>query len=392
MYTAYIFQRFQRLNSMINSQRKLILVILGSFLAQIVQVGVFPLYLAQSLDKLNIPLATIGWYLGAQWLVVLLLAPIVPKLSAKLGLDNTNKLSGLVTIMGLLFIQVDSQSFALLATLCIGCGLILRWIACDTLVIKLSDKNRVGRSIGIHETLMGLGIAIGPLLFTWLELEGVFYAALILLSIATFNFFVIGNSQYAKHTQRIMGLKSPDLKVIHIALLLALAGGFIETSSVSLFPFYFRVDGFSLQSSAWFVSAFGFGGTLLQLPLGFLVDKLGYQSAQFIACLTALLALVSLFIAPSEFITLYVILFFFGGAVGAFNTLAVIQAGSKISTHKSASAMAYIAIFYTLGSVVGPVVTASILDGFATGLVLGVYGVIVVIMSIIIMIQHKKID
>ena len=390
MYSAYTFKRFQRTKRMINNQLKLKLIILGSFLAQIVQVGVFPLFLAQLLDRINMPLSTIGWYLGAQWGVVLVLAPFVPRLTLKLGLENTNKLSGIVTIIGLFLVQQESQSFALIAACFVGTGLVLRWISSDTLVVKLSDQNSVGRTIGFHETLMGFGIAIGPLLFAWLSMTGVFYTALSIAIISMFVFMLLHNAQDEKQTEKTVNLQPCELKIIQVALLLALIGGFIETSSVSLLPFYFAVDGFSLQSSAWLVSSFGLGGTLLQLPLGFLVDKLGYSRAQLIACIVALIGLLGLFIAPIEFITLYLTVFFFGGAIGAFNTLAVIQVGSQIVSHKSASGMAYVAIFYTIGSVVGPIVISFTLDSFLSDFMLGVYAVLVITLMVVIVRQSFK--
>jgi MFS family permease len=205
-----------------------------------------------------------------------------------------------------------------------------------------------------------------------------------------FVFMLLHNAQDEKQTEKTVNLQPCELKIIQVALLLALIGGFIETSSVSLLPFYFAVDGFSLQSSAWLVSSFGLGGTLLQLPLGFLVDKLGYSRAQLIACIVALIGLLGLFIAPIEFITLYLTVFFFGGAIGAFNTLAVIQVGSQIVSHKSASGMAYVAIFYTIGSVVGPIVISFTLDSFLSDFMLGVYAVLVITLMVVIVRQSFK--
>lgn len=375
---------------MIKNHQKLILVILGSFIAQIVQVGIFPIFLAQTLDQLDLPLSLIGWYLGAQWLVVLLLASFVPIFTAKYGLENTNKLSGFVTIVGLFLMQFGNERLVLLAAILVGLGLTLRWIACDTLVIKLSAKPKIGRSIGFHETLMGSGIAIGPLFFTVFGLQSVLYISLIIMIASTFVFILLGRDQHVVSTQETLILTKPDLRLIFIAFLLAGIGGFIETASVSLFPFYFESDGFSLQNSVWFVSAFGLGGTLLQLPLGVLVDKFGYRTTQLGACIVALAGILGLFIAPAKFITLYVVMFFFGGAIGAFNTLAVIQAGATFSIQKSASAMAYIAIFYTLGSVIGPIITALILADFSTIVVLRVYGVMVLAITLIIVLQRMR--
>jgi len=51
--------------------------------------------------------------------------------------------------------------------------------------------------------------------------------------------------------------------------------------------------------------------------------------------------------------------FLWGGAIGGMNTLAVIEAGDRVATHQVSTAMTAIAMFYTLGSVLGPVATGA---------------------------------
>lgn len=372
---------------MFNNDKNLFLVFLGSFLSQIVQVGVFSLFLAQLLNSANVSLSIIGWFLGIQWGAVLLLAPFVPRLCANFGLENINKLSGITTIAGLLCLLLQEMSlvFALIASILLGLGLIMRWVACDTLVVRLSDPEKVGRSIGTHEALMGFGIAVGPLLFVGLSINGVFNAMLVLIVLSTLVFMVMGKAANRQKKQEDLSISRIDMKFIKIAFLIALVGGSIETSSVALLPFYFEQDGFSLQSSAWLVSAFGLGGTLLQLPLGYMVDKIGYQVVQLFACLVGVAGLAGLYLSSTDFLTVYMIAFIFGGAIGAFNTLAVIQAGSEISEKKSASAMAYIAICYTIGSFIGPIITAKTLASFEQHTILIVYGAVIGLVAMVIL-------
>lgn len=374
---------------MFNSKNRFIIILIASFLSQIVQVGVFPLFLAQKLDAIGVSLSVIGWFLSIQWIAVLVIAPFVPTLGHRLGLMNLNKASGMLTVLGLLCLLSDNLLLAMIASVLTGSGLILRWVACDTLIVKLSNQNNVGRMIGVHETLMGFGIAVGPLLFAISVLDHVFFAALIIALLSTFVFFLCVNELKAAVNRRYISFKKTDFLFFKIVFLLALIGGFIETASVALFPFYFEIDGFSIQQSAWFVSAFGLGGTLLQLPLGFLVDKIGYRYAQLCACCAGILGIIGLFFSPASFFIIYIILFLFGGAVGAFNTLAVIQAGAQVSRNKSASAMTYIAMSYTAGSIFGPIVTANVLSAFAGDVLLLVYAVIILLISILIIRELK---
>lgn len=358
---------------------RLSLVLFGSFFAQIVQVGLFPLFLAQKLSEMGISLPTIGWLVGSQWLAVLVLAPFIPKFMSKISLELFNRLSGVITIIGLLLITTNHLVLVMLSAPFIGAGLIQRWIACDVLVVRLSPKEKMGRMIGIHETLMGFAIAVGPLMFAWFNLNQVLALALFIATISTLLFFLVGKTECADQTENTPLLKA-DLFLIQIALVAALTGGFIETAAVAFFPFYFEENGFPLRESALFVASFGLGGTLLQLPLGFLADKVGYRLAQLGVSIVALVSLCFVVLYGTSFSVMIAVLFMLGGAVGAFNTLAVLQAGAQISAKKSAAAMAAIAFSYTLGGILGPVVSAWTLGYFSQNSVISLYAAIICVL------------
>ena len=362
---------------------RLFLVLIGSFFAQIVQVGVFPLLLAQKLNEMGVSLPTIGWVVGSQWLAVLIIALFIPRFMSKVSLEMFNRLSSAMTLVGLLLISTNQLILVILSAPFLGAGLIQRWVACDVLVVRLSPKDKMGRMIGIHEALMGFAIAVGPLMFAWFNLDQVLFATIFIAVISTWLFFLIGKNKYIDETEDTPLLRA-DFLLIQIALIAALAGGFIETAAVAFFPFYFEENGFPLMESALFVASFGLGGTLLQLPLGFVADKVGYRLAQLIASLIALTSLSLTAIYGTSFPVIIAVLFLLGGAVGAFNTLAVLQAGKQVSTKKSAAAMAAIAFSYTLGGILGPVVSAWTLEHFSQNAVIYAYAAIICILLCVI--------
>ncbi|MEM9332650.1 MAG: MFS transporter [Pseudomonadota bacterium] len=362
--------------------QNLVLLFLGSFLAQIIQVGTFSLFLSQKLDGLDVSLSLIGWFVGIQWVVVLLLAPFAPFLGAKLGLERLNILSSLVMITGLFAALSEEVWLLAISSVLLGAALIVRWVACDALIVRFVSTQKLGQSIGIHEALMGFGIAAGPLFFIFLTLDQVVYAMICLAVFSTLCFQLVRPQNDHIGREENIAMQKEDLFLLKIALIMALVGGFIETAAVAFLPFYFEDDGFSLQSSAWFVSAFGLGGTLLQLPLGLLADRVGYRLAQLMACLVALLGLLGLYFSGSSFLAIFGTLFILGGAIGAFNTLAVIQAGSEISPKKTASSMAYIAAAYTFGGIVGPVVTSNVLHVFPADAILVTYSIIIITVAV----------
>ena len=236
--------------------QRLFLVLFGSFFAQITQVGVFPLFLAQKLSEINVSLSTIGWVVGSQWVAVLIFAPFIPRFMSKISLETFNQLSGGITLIGLLLITTNNPVLIMLSAPFLGVGLIQRWVACDVLVVRLSPKEKMGRMIGIHETLMGFAIAVGPLMFAWFNLNQVLMIALLITAVSTLLFFLMGKTESTEQIKDSPLIRA-DFFLIQIALIAALAGGFIETAAVAFFPFYFEGNGFPLMESALFIASFG---------------------------------------------------------------------------------------------------------------------------------------
>ena len=146
----------------------------ASLLFQIIQVGVFPILIAQILSNQGVDGFTIGIFLAISWVAVLLVGPVVPRLIRQTGFNAANASSSLVTGSAVILLLISTaHPVVLLSAILMGIGLIIRWVSCDSLVVELSSTKNRGRMIGLHEALMGLGIAIAPLLFVFFSLDGV---------------------------------------------------------------------------------------------------------------------------------------------------------------------------------------------------------------------------
>lgn len=84
----------------------------------------------------------------------------------------------------------------------LGSGLIIRWIVCDTWLITIADDKERGRVIGVHETLMGVGIAIGPLLIAFFGFGHVmFYISVFLIFISGLFRYLLSNLTHTRKFQ-----------------------------------------------------------------------------------------------------------------------------------------------------------------------------------------------
>ncbi len=307
---------------------------------------------------------TIGIFLAISWVAVLLVGPVVPRLIRQTGFNAANASSSLATGAAVvLLLTSTAHPVVLLSAILMGIGLIIRWVSCDSLVVELSSTQNRGRMIGLHEALMGLGIAIAPLLFVFFSLEGVLWSCIVIAVAGQLLFSLL--AARASISAEPPSEKKPTsipYSLIFVALAAAFVAGFIENSAIALFPLYFESFGLNLATSALLVSAFGFGGTVLQPPLGYISDRKGYRFAQMLCALAIVVTGALAVFYQDEIWVLLPALFLMGGAAGGFNTLAVIQAGRDLERSTIPSAMAAIAMLYTLGSIVGPVISGAMIE------------------------------
>jgi MFS family permease len=354
-----------------------------SALSQIVQIGTVTPLLSLSLEQQGVEPAKIGVIVSASWLAILLLYKWVPRLLAHLGLVKTNILSALLTISALIGMTLTHHLGLIFAlNFVLGIGLILRWIACDTWIVAVASKDERGRAIGVHETLMGLGIAVGPLLLVVFGVGSAtpYYACAVIVLLS--GLLALTLKPYDTQPQTPAEKRHGKLfSIIPTALCGAFIAGFAETSSVSFLAGYSLSAGYLLTAATLLISVFGIGGTLLQLPIGWMADRSSYKIGQLVCGLVLLLGTFAIpFSQPLPWLATLIV-FLWGGAIGGMNTLAVIEAGDRVGEHQVSTAMTAIAMFYTLGSVLGPIVTGAMVSYVSEhGLMIsvGVVGVVFV--------------
>lgn len=359
-----------------------------SALSQIVQIGTVTPLLSLSLEQQGVEPAKIGVIVSASWLAILLLYKWVPRLLAHLGLVKTNILSAALTIAALIGMTLTTHLVLIFSlNFVLGIGLILRWIACDTWIVAVASKDERGRAIGVHETLMGLGIAVGPLLLVVFGVGSAvpYYACAVIVLLSGALAFTLRG--YDTRPQTPAEKRHGKLfSVIPTALCGAFIAGFSETSSVSFLAGYSLSAGYLLTAATLLISVFGIGGTVLQLPIGWMADRSSYKVGQLVCGLILLLGTLAIpFSQPLPWLAT-IIVFLWGGAIGGMNTLAVIEAGDRVGEHQVSTAMTAIAMFYTLGSVLGPIATGATVSYISEhGLMITVGGVGAVFIAMLVL-------
>jgi MFS family permease len=381
--------------SILTNSTNIFLIFAGSLLWQAIQIGSFPILTSQILSGQDVHAALIGIVVAISWIAVFIAGPFVPALIARAGYRKANLVAFVLAFGALAPLTVFSHPAILVASaVAMGVSLIVRWITIDTIVVHCSSASMRGKVIGWHEALMGFGIVLGPLMFVVPSLKWIAAANVALAVVAHAALTVAdlpdpaaddGNAPATGNVKAGF-----QYAMIPLALAAAFVAGFIENSSVALFPLHFEHFGYSLAWSAVLVSAFGFGGTILQPPLGYLADRFGYAFAQ-VTCAGAIVLSCALLVAFSDTMqAVMVSTFILGAAAGGLNTLAVIEAGKTLSMLQMPSAMTAIAMLYTMGSITGPLAAGSVIGFFAGRGMVVLFALTALLFCISLAVVHRK--
>jgi len=365
----------------------------GSLFAQIVQAAGYPTLLALILVRMDLPSWLMGAILSLQWAVVLFLAPLVPWPMRRFGARISSMIGTFLSSMALLLLLAPaSLPVVTISAFLMGAGLTARWVGCDTWIVETVAGHVRGRSISVHETLMGLGIAAGPLL-TLASAGNAAHAVAAFIGLLVLSFICFGlcpqsSTEHCQGSCQVNPFRMV-FGMVTLALLAALAAGYIETAMVSLLPLYLMSFQYPEAQALLMLSVFGLGGTILQIPLGWLADRRGFRAAQSLCLMLTLGGGLLLILMISTKWAVLIILFAWGGCAGGLNTLAVIEAGSTLPGGLAGTGMALVASSYTLGGVIGPALSGTVLNlGGGHGAIIVIVGLMSVY-GALLMISRK---
>ena len=259
-----------------------------------------------------------------------------------------------------------------------------------------APPNRRGFVLGIYGTVLSLGFASGPLLFSILGSEGFLPfavgAGVILLSaIPIFlarNESPVLNEKPKRHFMRYVLLVPTATAAVFIF-------GAVEYGGLSLFPIFGTRAGFSESQAALLLTVMGVGNFIFQIPLGMLSDRV--KDRRTILSALTLIGLVGALFLPmlvENWFLMALVLLFWGGCVSGLYTVGLSHLGSRLQGSDLAAANAAFVFSYAVGTVAGPQVIGAAMDvtgndGFAWAIA-GFFGLYVVLSLVRIVLKPKR--
>jgi MFS family permease len=301
-----------------------------------------------SLTGLNAAAGYVGVIFGPLW---------TPKLVRRFGIRPF-----LLTCLGLhlvLFLAMKPLDglwawFALRLSLgTVGSGL---FTAGEAWINMLAGDTKRGRVVGLYMATLSAGFALGPLLLALTGIAGwtPFLAGAAVIALAALPLLGVGSLASGLGREPAGGALAIFANAPFIALAAGLYG-FFESTTLALLPIWGVRSGFTPAAAAALLTALGMGSMALQLPIGFLSDKLARLDVLRLCGLAGLAGAAFLPLAArAGGVAIFAAVPLWGGLAAGIYPVTLAMAGARFRGAELVSANAALIIAYGMGSLLGP--------------------------------------
>lgn len=349
------------------------------------------------LEKRGIPSTLIGLNAAMAGIASMLAAPVTTKLAHDHGVAKTMMLAVLIAALSAIgFYYADAFWMWFPLRFTFHGATTTLFILSEFWINEAAPPRRRGLVLGIYATVLAIGFAIGPLLFSALGSEGIlpFLVGAGIILLAVIPIFI------ARHESPVLDTK-PERHFFHYIFLVptataaVFAFGAVSAGGLSLFPIYALRESLSEAQAAVLLTVMGIGNMAFQIPLGLFSDKLKDRRPLLTAM--AVLGVIGSLALPfliQNWLMMAVVLFFWGGCVSGLYTVGLAHLGSRLSGPDLAAANAAFIFCYAVGTVAGPQGIGAAIDvagndGFAWALA-GFFGFYVAVSACRILFRSKR--
>jgi len=342
-----------------SARNRSLAAVLTSILAAGMTIGITaPLFsLLIERDEGSAALAGFNGSIGI--LAVVAVSPFVPALVRRFGaLGVIYAGTALIAVAILSVPATNSVMLWFASRFLIGVGMGLIWVVSETWLNVMADDGNRGLVAGIYATILGLGFAAGPMVIAAVGIEGslpfLVSAGLILLSalpLIAARRLAPRRIGHGGHSAWRTLLQAP---LIMTAVFVC---GFIDMAILSLLPVYGLRTGFNEDTSLIMLTVLISGTVVMQLPIGWIADRIGRRGLLLASALAGTLCALALPLVLGIPALLWPVLFLWGGTTVSLYTLSLALLGERFRAEALPAANAMMVIAYCLGGVAGPPLT-----------------------------------
>ncbi|MCO6177913.1 MULTISPECIES: MFS transporter [Ciceribacter] len=338
------------------------------------------------LEKRGISSTLIGLNSAMAGIAAMVAAPVTTKLAHDVGVARTMLWAVVLSAASALgFYYAEAYWMWFPLRLVFHGATTTLFILSEFWINAAAPPSRRGLVLGIYATVLSVGFACGPLLFSVLGSEGVlpFVVGALAILVAAVPIFIarrespVLDSKPEQHFFRYIFL-------VPTATVAVFVFGAVEAGGLSLFPIYATRTGFTEAQAALLLTVMGIGNMVFQIPLGMLSDKL--KDRRLLLSIMAVIGLCGSLALPwlsQSWALMALVLLFWGGCVSGLYTVGLSHLGSRLTGADLAAANAAFVFCYAVGTVAGPQGIGAAIDlagnhGFAWAIA-GFFGLYVLV-------------
>lgn len=328
------------------------------------------------LEKRGISSTMIGLNSAMAGIAAMAAAPLTTWIAQRLTVVNTMLyaiLAAAISALGFYYAEALWMWFPL--RIVFHGAITVLFVLSEFWINTAAPPSRRGLVLGIYATVLSLGFAAGPLIFSIVGSDGVLPFA---IGSAAILAAAIPILMARKENPPISA--APNLPFMRYVFLVPTATaavfifGAVESGGLALFPIYASRTGFTESQGALLLTMIGLGNVLFQIPVGLIADKINDRRR--LLSLFAVIGLVGSLSLPfliHDWLLSAVILLLWGGSVAGLYTVGLAHLGDQLHGADLASANAAFVFCYALGMLVGPQTIGAAMDvaghsGFAWAL------------------------
>ncbi len=322
--------------------------------------------IALNLDARGYSETFIGINAAMHALGVLLIAPFMPRLAAAAGARQ-------LTLGALLLSAVVLATFPFAPSVywwfplrvLLGIGAEALFVMTETWTNELCTERTRGRTMALYTAALSLGMVCGPSVLAEIGTGAVAYyvgaaiaasacALLVLPGLLTPPRFEAGGTNPLRY-----------MRMAPIAMATTALNAAVETAGLSFIALYAAAQGWSEQGAMRLISALMLGAIVLQLPIGYVADRVNRRRlALGLAVLSALGALSWPYVLGSVWLT-YAVIFVWGGVFVGIYTVMLAMVGDRFRGAELVGIYGAMGFAWGGGALLGPALAGLSMKGSA---------------------------
>lgn len=315
--------------------------------------------------------AMIGANAAMHALGVLAMAFLLPHLVAIVGMRRA--IVGSLLSAALLLLAFPAMPFVWLwfpLRILLGAASEVLFVLSETWLNALSTEESRARAMGAYTTALSLGFALGPLILSLVGTDGFLpYAVGAALAAGAAGFVVSPRIAVPLFERPAHGNPLHVVKLAPIAMAATALNAAIETTGLSFLALYAMATGWPEAEATQFISCMMIGAIVLQLPIGWLGDKIDRRRLIIaLAALSVLGALAWPWALEGERWVIFALLFAWGGAFVGIYTIMLTIVGSRFSGSVLVGIYAGMGLVWGAGALIGPLLAGVAMQMAAHGL------------------------